>query len=796
MPTHSSPGHTPILTKSKSIGRIFGSAENKEPDDLDRELHITSTSAMVDVYNKLAYMEENISKHSKQRERIVCSIVLIVITLVFVVFMAVGAGAGLALFFILRTQEYQVTASVFSTRATARFNTFDTGFRSAFAAVFALQNHMSTAGPEMTIPDWDFFTNLTLSSFSNANILHFVRVVKDTERSNYESYVRSIDDPFYKNFTIQQAVYNGDVRTGSITSPPKDLYFVIQYTKPDSQRTTLFSDILSATIPNSVARNASMLYAYQHRVTTVLKTYVYTNPRGLTLSLIVFAPCVNYRNTSTIFGFARSIIAIEDALDDLLMFSDGLEALVFEGNSTSSPFLYSTQKSVEDQDQAMSAISNAAFAETKELVFFDQKWLFVFVPSKPFYDTFPDRADKWIALFVCITISLLISIFICGIILRAQSIQKVKTLLNDRLKLMETSKASLNTLLDRVGIEEQKTSSILNNLSDAVVSLDYTGKLVFVNSAFKKLSSQFAEREWENKKLQEYLTEIPRESWPNITGQLIETRFYNRLQIPINVQVLFIKTKLSTVENSSIDGYIVTIRNISEQHDLLSSLEKEKQRVVELQFDVNFSIDSWREEFKEFCKKEYNYENALFLEHVLQYKQSKNLESRVKKAKEIFEKFLVIGAKMELNIGAKLREDETYSVRKNIGQIDLFDKLASHVKAELFQNDLLLRFEQEQAKTLAAKQKKGKKLGHMKKPKQQTQQQLNHVPSTIAMSKSVPASSSTVNLLQHSSTASSIATEEAEEEFDYDWESDEEIRDKLEQIEKMLGVSLHKEEEE
>jgi hypothetical protein len=84
--------------------------------------------------------------------------------------------------------------------------------------------------------------------------------------------------------------------------------------------------------------------------------------------------------------------------------------------------------------------------------------------------------------------------------------------------------------------------------------------------------------------------------------------------------------------------------------------------------------------FLKFCKKSRTDENVEFLNQVRKYKIT-SVEKRVIMQNEIYDKFIRINSKHQLNISLELSKMMDVRVSKSLGDIDLFHEVEEFVKS-------------------------------------------------------------------------------------------------------------------
>jgi hypothetical protein len=128
------------------------------------------------------------------------------------------------------------------------------------------------------------------------------------------------------------------------------------------------------------------------------------------------------------------------------------------------------------------------------------------------------------------------------------------------------------------------------------------------------------------------------------------------------------------------------INLVKKSNDLKIQM-KEEDRLAQIENNFllyNFVTNKkYRPIFREFLLGEFSKENLEFLEEVEKFRELKSLEKRIRKSKEIYQTFIIEGAKYELNLSSKVKSIFEVEMKQqhdqNFCDITMLDGLFDHV---------------------------------------------------------------------------------------------------------------------
>lgn len=283
----------------------------------------------------------------------------------------------------------------------------------------------------------------------------------------------------------------------------------------------------------------------------------------------------------------------------------------------------------------------------------------------------------------------------------------LQTIDKSQQKIGEQNK-SLQVLLQKTGIEEQKSRTIMNAVPDFLLTVNKTGGYIIAsNNSFQHMF-KFSPQEVSDTKIP-FVSLFSKESTygtytdPEMMSELnhvsttqgtVQVDMSTRLGVTIPIQMTCTKSKICTDDGAEVEVFVVLCRNMSEQKLYQASFVEQSKHIETLQRTLEFENmlknESVREEFKTYCKKEMSIENMLFIEAVEAYKLLKTHE-RSEKASDIVKQFLSETSATQLNISKTVKDTEMFTIQHAYGQLDLFDGLEQAVRMNMI-NDTFARF--------------------------------------------------------------------------------------------------------
>jgi hypothetical protein len=221
-------------------------------------------------------------------------------------------------------------------------------------------------------------------------------------------------------------------------------------------------------------------------------------------------------------------------------------------------------------------------------------------------------------------------------------------------------------------MEEFQTRRVLDVVNDAVVIVDFDGRIIKTNNAFALLASL---KERELCKLDECFEGLDLENMirekESVTNCKFKSPFHGSIAATVH----------ATVEDSLEAKFCVLV-----VHKLAIELKKKSLRVTELSdLEQLFNNKDELQKFSSFCAKEACTESVLFLERVTAFENAP-LVQRLKLQEEIVALFLTKGATHELNLPERDIQLTLKDVNNGICQTDIFRPLVGIVRQELVNN--------------------------------------------------------------------------------------------------------------
>ncbi|KAG2383338.1 hypothetical protein C9374_004675 [Naegleria lovaniensis] len=292
--------------------------------------------------------------------------------------------------------------------------------------------------------------------------------------------------------------------------------------------------------------------------------------------------------------------------------------------------------------------------------------------------------------------------------------------INRMLEALETSHATqlkdyelMQTLLERTALEEEQNRCIMNSIQDFVVNIECTtGKVINLNASFEKALNRKFKRESTHGGIyvNEFMTDfgelqqaLEKLESLSLTQEPFQTEFTTTLGAKYPVSLTVKKTKMTLREGVIGFTYIMVMKNMKEQVELQTMLSRQQEQLEEIQkiqqFDQVMADEELRARFKEFTIQERSSENFLFLEDVEYYKSLSKSTERAKLQQDIILKYLLPDSPQPLNISQKILHAESKKIVSGYGQLGLFDRLETLVKAMILDDTFRRFMDQEQNKS-------------------------------------------------------------------------------------------------
>lgn len=666
---------------------------------------------------------EDVGTHSNKSSYIDIGLRLSTIIIILIVIIAIGIISGISAFFVLQKREIENARHNLEINASIRTDALNRIFDDTLKALSSA-NTLLSIGSDDYYRHWKPFTNKQFPSIIGLRSLQFARYVSGPHRENYEKSMRAYGSEF-TNFTILAPNPNGE----AYIAPISNEYYVVTYVYPYS-RSALGLDMQS-----SVERNATIQKAKSSKSSVATQKILLVD--GQTAGSIIFSPVYNNSDTNSILGFVLGVfrmdLLIEASHSDKDTLSRRIIVTVYdhstiEGNKTfsdtqlseynNSGMIYSSV--TPDQSQSMIGksgslttddqrriIQSAPFIAERSVMLADRTWRIIFTPMPQFISVYR-LGDKWVALFLCIggcIILDIIIIFIAAIIfIRVESNKKVAHLDRVRLITEEKNKKELTDLLNRISNEEIVMRLTMNAIAVSIISVDLQGNIIRSNDSFYKLLG-CTEKDIENGiNVATFFHELDptffiQSKFIDLVDTKIKTRIGRILDVKVSSNPLIpsrnsnIRDQLLNTEISSNAEYVIVIHDVSQRVELVQEVKCDEEQVDRFrleEFEHQFENDVFKRDLLEFCKHEKNDEMVTFLILVQKYRQQK-VEKRMELQREIFDKYIRVGAKYQLNISADLSQDIESKINKGLVHIDTYKKIEEFVKIMII-TDVLPRF--------------------------------------------------------------------------------------------------------
>ena len=279
---------------------------------------------------------------------------------------------------------------------------------------------------------------------------------------------------------------------------------------------------------------------------------------------------------------------------------------------------------------------------------------------------------------------------------------------NSMLKALDASQRKLASdhallirLLDKVAVEEQKSRSIMNAMTDFILTVSSeTGVILSANQSFYSKLGYSAKNVENNMNISALFRDLSGETLMDNLAGLADTNSTLDTSVYTSFAVLPVEISCHTVrlfmdDDRVVNCYVVVVRNMKEQHELIQTLNKRQEQLLQLadqvKFDQMMRNHETRDEFHKFCKSEASEENFLFLQGIEHYKSLKSVHERAIFQHEIVEQFLKPTGVSPLNLAGNLLNAELAVIEKSCGDLTVFDKLETAVRIMVI-SDTFVRF--------------------------------------------------------------------------------------------------------
>jgi PAS domain-containing protein len=379
---------------------------------------------------------------------------------------------------------------------------------------------------------------------------------------------------------------------------------------------------------------------------------------------------------------------------------------VYDMNATdaTSSFMYSTNQWESKTgyytdipaSQAQGYINAAPFTTTTTVTVADRTFKLVFMPTAALISANETTTKIFVltAALVVLVVLLLgcLALFFIGRLYRKKRsfTRMLRRMDTERLSLLESNKLKLEQLLNQIAQQEYKTRLINNSIPDQIIVITDEGKIAQTNTSFDK-AFNFTEIEFEKGvDIYSIFPELEKNFFANQRGAIqttARTRFGTNLNMTIIAKSL--KKEGTLYNDGELEAFVIIAKavGVSEREE---AVVQEKVIPMMKQFEHDWRHESSRKRLVEFAKKEMNEENLHFLERVTMYKKLP-LEHRVDMQRQIYEKFVLNGGELQLNVDVELAKTLAIKMGKSLGDLSLFDEVEDFVKRMVVQ-DIYPRF--------------------------------------------------------------------------------------------------------
>jgi sensor domain CHASE-containing protein len=275
-------------------------------------------------------------------------------------------------------------------------------------------------------------------------------------------------------------------------------------------------------------------------------------------------------------------------------------------------------------------------------------------------------------------------------VMKNESADELGTLtrcINMLLDSIELSAINKKSVLNRMGINEQRSRAIMDGFADFIICCTIDGVIQMANSSFLECFSLHKSDVEGKLSLLSMLRGITfddlqtlsesKEYLPSVDGFLEGSK----KMIPVTILASEIRIDVS---EQVVKAYVIVARNNTEQKSLMQRLEEQRKKTESLRIAEDFQIMLRKfiekERFFEYCKDRKEGCIITFLTDVQQYRAEHDINSRIRMQKEIMEKYLTPDSNNYLTIETKLVEKEYEIIKKGYAQVDLFMALETAVR--------------------------------------------------------------------------------------------------------------------
>jgi PAS domain S-box-containing protein len=285
----------------------------------------------------------------------------------------------------------------------------------------------------------------------------------------------------------------------------------------------------------------------------------------------------------------------------------------------------------------------------------------------------------------------------------SDEISKLGSRVNRLLSMIESSQEQLTqkqkemqVLLQKISSEESRSRTIMNSISDFIVTIDReTGIVLNVNNVFyDKLDYTAQEieglsvhsskifRDYSDKELLEHYLKLHEEE----RSMDISVYTQSGTSIPCRISA---KPAKMYQDEKVIDAFVVSIHDLSSELKLIAELQSDEEKMKQIQLEIDFDgmmkNPAQIQDFKQWLSEHHPIVTSKieFLEQIRLYRSIGQTHSRFNKQQEIINQYLSTEATNPIVISHKHMDRIMHDLRTGTGQYDLFDQIEAIVKSSV-----------------------------------------------------------------------------------------------------------------
>jgi CHASE1-domain containing sensor protein len=301
----------------------------------------------------------------------------------------------------------------------------------------------------------------------------------------------------------------------------------------------------------------------------------------------------------------------------------------------------------------------------------------VYIPLNSYAITYRKWLSMSLSIFMGIVCAIFAVIFIKqlhGISLKGKSDKKRIAVLTDAHK-------KIKHVMERIDRQDSTTKMILDTMNDMIFVTNKKGDIVTANVAFYRELS-YNQVDTKHLTLEKVIPDLPDDFWNVVDWKGFALTSF-KSQVPIEVAVCSFDTADDNENFDTSWKYVVVMRNMTDREKLLANERSQisvlKSNLKIAEFNAQFGHDAFRRNLLQFAERIHAGEAIRFLIDVHEYKKSK-VDKRAEKQFQIFEKYLRVGASLQLNISMELSERMMVNVQQSLGDVDLFKEVEEQVR--------------------------------------------------------------------------------------------------------------------